>query len=146
MMEKSKEPISFVLKQIRTEQFAIVDEAITLNPTVNVNTSINFRAEKKDRVIGVMAHFRFEQDKAPIMIISVSCHFQVSEDSWNTFITPESSATVIPKALMTHFAMLTVGTARGVLHAKTEGTRFNHVLLPAINLTELIKEDVTFNY
>ncbi len=37
--------------------------------------------------------------------------------------------------------MLCVGTARGILHAKTEGTAFNDFILPAINVEELVEED-----
>ena len=41
--------------------------------------------------------------------------------------------------------MITVGTLRGVLHAKTENTEFNEFFLPTINVTDLIKEDIRFN-
>lgn len=33
-------------------------------------------------------------------------------------------------------------TARGILHAKTEGTKFNICLLPLINVERMIAEDV----
>jgi hypothetical protein len=38
--------------------------------------------------------------------------------------------------------MLTCGTARGILFAKTENTIFANIILPLINLENLIKEDV----
>lgn len=53
---------------------------------------------------------------------------------------------VIPKGFLRHLAMLTVGTSRGILHAKTEGTCFNKYVLPTINVTLIIKEDATFNF
>lgn len=40
--------------------------------------------------------------------------------------------------------MLTIGTARGVLHSKTESTPFNSFLLPTLNVNELVKKDVVF--
>ena len=46
---------------------------------------------------------------------------------------------------MKHLSVITVGTARGVLHAKTENTPFNKFVLPTINVTELVKEDVSFD-
>jgi hypothetical protein len=46
---------------------------------------------------------------------------------------------------MSHFGVITVGTARGVLHSKTDGSIFNDLILPTINLTEIIKDDIIFD-
>jgi hypothetical protein len=46
---------------------------------------------------------------------------------------------------MTHLTMITVSSVRGVLHAKTEGTIFNKYLLPTLDVTEMVKEDVEFS-
>ena len=40
---------------------------------------------------------------------------------------------------------MTIGTTRGILHAKTEGTCFNKYVLPTINVTEIIKEKPGLN-
>ena len=37
---------------------------------------------------------------------------------------------------------IVVGAARGIIHAKTEGTILNSVILPPINLVEIIKDDL----
>ncbi len=37
--------------------------------------------------------------------------------------------------------MLTFGTARGILFAKTEGTPYQQLLLPPTNVDAMIKED-----
>ena len=39
-------------------------------------------------------------------------------------------------------ATIVVGTVRGIIHAKTEGTVLNAIVLPPINLTEIIKDDI----
>ena len=41
-----------------------------------------------------------------------------------------------------HLAVIALGTTSVVLHAKIEGTMYNHDVLPAMNLTEVIKEDL----
>ena len=51
----------------------------------------------------------------------------------------------LPKALLTHLGVLTVGTARGILHSKVENSKFSFLLLPTINVTEMIKEDMEFH-
>ena len=50
----------------------------------------------------------------------------------------------LPSGFVCHLAMLAIGTARGVLHAKTENTLFNKYLIPTINVAELIKDDIIF--
>jgi hypothetical protein len=42
--------------------------------------------------------------------------------------------------------MLTIGTTRGVLHAKTEHTLFNQYLLPTINVNDIVKEAVEIEF
>lgn len=49
---------------------------------------------------------------------------------------------LVTQGLATHFAVLTVGSARGILHAKTEGTIYNQYLLPTIDIKEMIQEDI----
>ena len=38
--------------------------------------------------------------------------------------------------------MLTIGTARGVLHSKTENTPYNKYLLPTLNVSDLVNNDL----
>jgi hypothetical protein len=40
--------------------------------------------------------------------------------------------------------MITVGTARGVLHAKTEGTTLNKFFIPTVNVVEMVTDDGAF--
>jgi len=51
----------------------------------------------------------------------------------------------LEKELMSHLAVITVGTCRGILHSKTEGIKFNQFYLPTINVDDLISDEVTFD-
>jgi hypothetical protein len=50
----------------------------------------------------------------------------------------------IPKGFLAHLAMISVGTARGILHCKTENTIFNNFVLPLVNVASMIPEDEQF--
>ncbi len=52
----------------------------------------------------------------------------------------------MPKDFMRQLLVITIGTARGVLHTKTENTPFNRFLLPILDATNLIKEDVELDF
>lgn len=48
----------------------------------------------------------------------------------------------VPVDFLRYMGTIAVGAARGVIHSKTEGTVLNAVVLPPINLVEIIKEDL----
>jgi hypothetical protein len=48
----------------------------------------------------------------------------------------------VPKDFIRQLLVIAIGTARGVLHTKTENTPFNRFILPVLDATNLIKEDV----
>ncbi len=52
---------------------------------------------------------------------------------------------VVSKGFLAHLAMITTGTARGVLFAKTEATQFSKFIIPTLNVAEMIKEDASFD-
>jgi hypothetical protein len=64
------------------------------------------------------------------------------EENWNTYYNPEKQSVLLPANFARHLAMITVGTTRGVLHAKTEKTEFSKFIIPTINLEEIITEVV----
>lgn len=75
--------------------------------------------------------------------IQVSCHFNIEPDTWTSFL--KDSNVVVPKNFISHLTILTIGTSRGILHAKTEGTEFNQFILPTINVNQLVDADAVFD-
>lgn len=137
-----EEKVGFALLSLKTEQFATFEENFSQKKKTNLTTGLEFKVSKDKKQIGAFVTFTFEQTKKAFLKIQISCHFGVDPNSWDKFYS--GSNIVIPKGFMAHLTMITVGTARGVLHAKTDGTQFNKFLLPMINVTELIKEDAVF--
>lgn len=132
--------IRFNLARISTDQFAVIETAFNNGVPVNLNFSLNFGANPDMKLISIKASFKFEQETGPFMIIEATCFFKIDPDDWKSFLKEEEI--LVPKGIITHFSMLTVGTTRGILHAKTEGTNFNGFIIQPINLTELITQDI----
>ena len=141
---KQDTPVSFLLKSIRTEQYALMEDVFNEKAKISLNTKINFKINSKNKQVGAFVGFSFDQNKKTFLIIQVSCHFKIEETSWKTFLETDPSKVVIQKGFLAHLASLTVGTARGVLFAKTEGTPFNKYIIPTINVAKIIKNDATF--
>ena len=137
-------PIGFALLQVKTEQFAVIEGNYKESEKVELNTSLEFKVSHDTKAIGVFIKFIFEQAKCPFLIVEVSCHFNILDSSWEGFQFGENGAIIIPKNLLQHLGMITVGTARGVLHAKTEGTSLNKFFIPTVNVVEMVTDDGAF--
>ena len=142
-MKSKEKPIKFSLKQIRTQQFAIIEESYYDKEKSSLSSSFHFGADKGNKIIGVFVSCKFETKKQPFLIIEVRCFFQIEDKDWESLFNSKNNTVHIPKGFITHLAMLTVGTTRGVLHAKTENTPFNRFILPPLNITDYIKEDIS---
>ncbi len=137
-------PINFAFKNITTEQFALLADMYEEKETVELETQIRFGVDFDQKLIAVFTPLKFLQNSKPFLIIEVACHFAIPEESWNDLKIEEGKAVKVPKGFLTHLAVLTIGTARGVLHCKTENTPFNKFLIPPINVNDIVKEDAIF--
>ncbi len=135
--------IGFNLIRVTTEQFATIDENHNDNSISGLEINIRFGVEKDQRLIASFSKFTFDIESKPFLIIEAGCHFEIKEDAWNEMISDSEDSLVVPSGFMAHLTMLTIGTTRGILHAKTEDSEFNRYLIPTVNVMELIKEDVT---
>ena len=87
--------------------------------------------------------FNFVSEEEKVMLLKLNCEFQIQEDDWNGQI--NDSRIVVPKSFIEYLVVQTVGTARGVLHCKTEGTALNHIILPPMNVSDMINGDMIIN-
>ena len=144
-MEEKNNNIGFAFLGIKTEQFAVFEENFNPKKDINLNTGLQFKIDHTAKQIGVFLELSFEQQKKKFIKIQVSCHFKIEDDAWAGFVQKKESNLIIPKDFLAHISMVTVGTTRGVLFAKTEGTQFSKFFVPLINVAEMIKEDAVFD-
>lgn len=136
--------VVFRLVGISTEQFATFDEAFNSETEVELGFNLRFVCDHHNRYVGVLPKVAFLQNRIPFLIAEAACHFEIDAAFWDVHTNNTDAHTVIPKQIITHMAVLAVGTLRGILHSKTEKTPYNRFFLPTINLTTLIEGDVEF--
>ena len=141
----SKKVIGFNLVGIETKEFATFEEIFDSNDKANIDLDLNvgFQLSENLDIINCIFTITFSQNKNVFIKLKLSCSFKLDETTINSF--KKDQKIIFPKSLMSHFGVITVGTARGVLHSKTDGSVFSELILPTINLTEMIKEDITFD-
>lgn len=145
-MKKQPEKIGFSLVKVTTEQFAVLEDDFNEKGEIRLNTSLKFSTDEHQKLIAVFASFIFESNQKPFLIIEAGCHFNITDAAWTDMYKTENNSLQVPKGFLSHLVVLTIGTTRGILHAKTEGTSFNKYVLPTINVTEIIKEDASFSF
>lgn len=143
-MDEEKNKIGFTLKKITTEQFAIIESAYKEGNLVNLKAGLRFGVNFDNNIISVIFSTNLIQEKSPFLIIEVGCHFNITTEAWSSFYNESKTELIVNRGFVSHLVMLTIGTARGVLHSKTENTPFNSFLLPTLSVNELVKKDVVF--
>lgn len=140
---ENKDQITFGLRKITTEQFAIIESAFDESKTnFELGTGLRFGFNIDKRIVTPLLAINFSQNKSPFLILEIGCNFEIIEDHWKNLFNIETKELKLPIGLARHLVMLTVGTLRGVLHAKTENTPFNKFFIPTINVNDLVKEDI----
>lgn len=137
--------IKFGLRKITTGQFATIDSVAINEDAIQLNFGFTFGINEDHRIVGCNAKFEFFSHELPFIVIDVLCDFEVAQDSWNSFVNAESNIITLPLSMVTHMAVLTVGATRGVLHSRTENTKYNKYFLPTINVTDSITSDITID-
>lgn len=132
--------IKFRMTKITTDQFAILaSEVPTGDIDINIEAGLKYSVEA--RKIMTTVTFSFEENSRKIILLKVSCEYEIAKEDWEA-ATSEGKV-VIPKSLLEYFMTQTIGVSRGVLHCKTEGTPFNGIILPPIDVTKLVNGDMT---
>ncbi len=141
---KKTDEIGFILQGIKTEQFAVLAENYNQKKEMGLGTEVQFKLDQTNKHIGVFIGFEFIQNKKVFIKILVSCHFKIKDESWDKFNNIKKNNLNVPKGFLAHIAMITIGTTRGVLFAKTENTSFSKFIIPTLNVYDMINEDASF--
>lgn len=143
-MENNRKEIEFNIKSIKTEQFALFEENHLDKGKINLETHLSYGLNTVERDVIISIKFTFEMKKKPFITIQVNCNFEIGQNSFNDLIV--DNKIIAPNWFIAHLAMITVGTSRGILHSKTEGTIFNKYIIPTLNVAQMIPEDAIFDY
>ncbi|WP_418894078.1 hypothetical protein [Limibacterium fermenti] len=139
-----KPSIRFKLRKIVTEQFAGFDEMFDTQSNVEVSAGLSFGIEENERIIAVACTIRYKCDEkpSPFLMIEVRMFFDIEEATWVGLHDDQKQVITIDKGFAQHLGVLVIGTTRGILFAKTEGSDFNKWVLPLINVENIVNEDI----
>lgn len=143
MKSEPKNVVPFRLASISTDEFATFkDHFVEDQKHFDLGFDVDVRINAVDYLVGIFTRFEFHQKDQPVMILKCGCHFKIEKKNWDDQI--HINQITLPAELITHLLVLTVGTARGIIHVKKPHW-LSQVLLPTLNVSGLVKEDMVFN-
>ena len=131
--------IGFLMRQIRVNQFAILADEVP-SGVIPVEFGIQFKTDTVGKWIAVAFKAQYMNESVPLLLLETQCDFQVKPEDWDSLA--NDGKLIFPVAVLRHIALHTVGTARGILFCKTEGTAFSRFILPPINLESMLNEEL----
>jgi len=138
-------PIRFAFARISTDEFAILGDDYDPMQQVLMNTTMAFGFNPKEKSFGVQFKcIALIQDR-PKVVLAVTCHYRIAPEDWKSVYVEKINTLTIPRMTALHLASLTISTARGVLHVKTERHPINAVIIPPIDVNDFVKSDLLLN-
>jgi hypothetical protein len=107
-----------------------------------LNTNIELKINNDKHQIGLFLTIQFFQNDKLLIKSETGNHFVIEENKWNEF--KIENKIIIPKDFISHLAMISIGSMRGVLVAKTENTSLSKLILPTLNVQKMFQKDVEF--
>jgi len=133
--------IPYRISHVETKQFAIFPDKFINGDIVNIKANYNFNLRSDCAQVRCASTIQFVQKKQLILVLEIVCYFVIAPEGVE-FIKEQNK---VPVEFLRYMATIVVGTARGVIHTKTEGTVLNSVVLPPINLVDAIKDEIVIN-
>ena len=128
---------AFRMRKINIDQFAILaNEAVS--GEISIDISVGFKYSAEGKRIACAVDIKYEKDATAIMLLKLVCEFVVPDEDWEKYYSNGEFS--IPKDLQEALAAQVIGTSRGVLFCKTEGTPFSNLVLPPINVVALLDD------
>lgn len=129
--------------KITTTQFAIVGDMCGEIDEIGIELGFNVKYSMEMHRIGVspLLTLKSENDDK-LLILELFCEFEVHPDDWQGMIT--DNRLIINKDFLGNLISQSIGTLRGVLYCKTEGTSYSNFVLPSVSISELVNTDAEF--
>lgn len=112
---------------------------------VVVNSSFTFGVNVSIHHVRCSAIYEYSQNEHSKMRLEMICSFDVEENAFNNML--HGKVFELTASFAQYLATINVGAARGEIHARCENCNspFANVILPPINLVEILSNNITFD-
>lgn len=130
----------FKMQKIGVEQFAILTNTKPIG-TITLKSDFETKVAADSPIVTISLRVNLLTDDTTVLeTLFMKCEFAIHPDDYAAL--KDNNKTIFSASLLSHMALHVVGTARGVLYCKNEGSVFADMILPPINVAEIFNEDI----
>ncbi len=134
--------IGFNLSKVVAERFDAFEQLFDENQDdIIVDTALNTGFNPQTQELAFSIEVQFQQGKNVFIIAQLTHYYYFENELVNKLYLNQGSIT-LQKDFARHLIVLTIGSLRGYLIAKLEGTRLSLLHLPLIEIKKLLDEDL----
>lgn len=141
-MSTPADNLPFTLSHLYTDFCEKVESRYIGDKPDQMHYSVRFSFEADHRMVASTLEVSFARTAKPYLMLAVSCHFNIQAAYWKKKMLRSDRSITIPRTVAIHMLILTAGATRGIIHAHAQGTKWHHLLLPTIDLNDVIKKDI----
>lgn len=138
--------MEFKLLKGEIEKFVITSYNIPEDISkVIVESRFSIKVNVEEKIIALTHIFGYTNNhEEKLLKIESTLYHEVTESTWENFI--QDKKVIIPKGIIQHFGILSIGATRGMLIAKTADTPFSKLIVPPVNIGRILNENVEIDY
>lgn len=130
--------IPYRIERIVTNQFAIFPDKFLNKENVAVDFNLNFGVGDHISPLKNTTTVHYTQNGELLLVLEITCLYVISEEGLDAI----RKVGRIPVDFLRYMGSFSIGIARGIIHARTEGTVLSPVILPPVNLNTSIDKDL----
>lgn len=136
-------PIPYRIADIQVTAFHCQQQM--QNQPVNIQSSYSFQVSEDTSSFKCISTFGYFQEGQSLMELTLECVFLVESKAFAAL--KNDGKIELDVETLRYFATISVGTARGEIHARCEAleSELATVVLPPINLTKIITHPAVFS-
>ncbi len=137
------EQIFYRIESFNLCQFSMTEENYSKGKPVNVSSEIKFSYNKNHNILKNTLTVRLFQANLDILVMQIETYIRLKEETALSFT--KCDVISIPKFLEMQSTSFGYGSLRGIMYLKTINTPLCNLILPPLNLQEMIKEDISID-
>ncbi|KLT68943.1 hypothetical protein [Flavobacterium sp. ABG] len=132
------------LLKLTTEQFFYSEHLPSAfkKSEIEMNNSVQLGIEPSQLMLACLFRFEVTKDDKELLVIEAGAHFKAEKKDFDKLYNKKEKTFIIPLETTKIMLVVAIGAARGMLHAKTEGTEISGLIIPLIDPDSVIQTDV----
>jgi hypothetical protein len=145
-MKSLDENLGFRLLGIQMTNFELFSELAGTGHELTIAAKLDWRVDPAARVIVAQLGLDYLAGNHRLVALSIENSFELELAAWEAACGSQHKTIELPRAFLMQLGSITIGTARGVLYAKTSDPGRTQYVLPLLDVGRLLTAHVQLSW